>query len=145
MVDKVADAITTQLAATFGDGYHYYLEDVEQNLKRPCFTIYALQSRERSRSAVLYDRTVPIIVHYFSDKTSGVRKNAYQVAETIMDCLEYLPFDGSYLRGENISYMMVDEVLEVFITYRFRTQKVLTPETNMEELENTDVSALPNT
>ena len=145
MVDKIADAITTQLGATFGDGYHYYLEDVEQNLKRPCFTIYALQSRERSRSAVLYDRTVPIIVHYFSDKTSGVRKNAYQVAETIMDCLEYLPFDGSYIRGENISYMMVDEVLEVFVTYRFRTQKVLTPETNMEELENTDVSALPNT
>ena len=41
--------------------------------------------------------------------------------------------------------MMVDDVLEVFITYRFRTQKVLVPETNMEELENTDVSALPNT
>lgn len=145
MVDKVADAITTQLAATFGDDYHYYLEDVEQNLTRPCFTIYALQSRERSRSPVLYDRTVPVVVHYFSDKKSGVRKNAYQIAEQVMDCLEYLPFDGSYLRGENISYMMVDDVLEVFITYRFRTQKVLVPETDMEELEENNVSALPNT
>lgn len=145
MVDKVADAITTQLAVTFGDEYHYYLEDVEQNLTRPCFTIYALQSRERSRNPVLYDRTVPVVVHYFSDKKSGVRKNAYQIAEQVMDCLEYLPFDGSYIRGENISYMMVDEVLEVFITYRFRTQKVLAPETDMEELEENDVSALPNT
>ena len=58
-----------------------------------------------------------------------------------MECLEYLPFKNTILRGEDISWQIIDEVLQVFITYEFTTKKSTTL-TNMEELEHNEVVPL---
>ena len=39
MVNSILNAVTKQLGTTFGNGYHYYVEDVEQGLTEPCFTV----------------------------------------------------------------------------------------------------------
>ena len=67
MVNDILDAVTKQLGKTFGNSYHYYVEDVQQNLTLPAFTVDMLIPLERSKSPVLYDRTMPLVVHYFSD------------------------------------------------------------------------------
>ncbi len=141
MVNTLLNSVTKQLGTTFGTGYRYYVENVEQNLTKPCFTVDVLMPMERSKSPRLYDRTIPLVVHYFSDSKTNLKQDCYSMAERVLECLEYLPYQNSILRGENISWQIVDGVLQIFITYRFTT--VMSKETidNMEEILNTVVRA----
>ena len=127
MVNLILNSVTKQLGATFGNAYHYYVEDVEQGLTKPCFTVDMLMPLQRSKSPVLYDRTMPVVIHYFSDSKTNLKQQNYNVCEQIVECLEYLPVSDSLIRGEDISWQIVDDVLQVFITYRFTT-KLITPE-----------------
>ena len=139
MVNSLLNSVTKQLGTTFGTKYCYYVENVEQNLTKPCFTIDLLMPMERSKSPILYDRTMPLVVHYFSDSKTNLKQDCYSMAERVLECLEYLPYQNSILRGEDISWQITDNVLQIFITYRFTT--VMSKETadNMEELLETTV------
>ena len=136
MVNKILNAVTKQLGTTFGNNYHYYVENVEQGLKKPCFTADVLIPLQRSKSPVLYDRTMPIVIHYFSDRENNIKNDCYAISEQVVECLEYLPFENTILRGEDISWHIVEDVLQIFITYKFATSKI-TNEVNMEELDET--------
>lgn len=141
MVNSILNAVTKQLGTTFGEGYRYYVENVEQGLQQPCFTIDTLNPIQRSKSPVLYDRTMPLVIHYFSDSATNAKQDCYEMAESAIECLEYLPFKNTLLRGENISWQIVDDVLQIFITYRFTTVKAVEEATNMEILDTSKVSA----
>lgn len=141
MVNDFLDAVTTQLGTKFGTTYHYYVENVEQGLIKPCFTVDMLMPLERSKSAVLYDRTLPLVVHYFGSNRSTIKNDCYGIAEDLVACLEYIPFKKTLIRGEKISWHIVDDVLQVFITYKFTTQSEIPFETAMEDLEEANVSA----
>ena len=134
MVNSLLNAVTKRLGKTFGTSYRYYVENVEQNLTKPCFTIDTLIPLQRSRSPVLYDRTIPLVVHYFSDSKTNLKQDCYAMAERVLECLEYIPFNNTMLRGEDISWQIVDDVLQIFITYRFRTVMSQETEDNMEEI-----------
>ena len=135
MVNSILNAVTKQLGTTFGNKYRYYIEDVEQGLKKPCFTVDVLIPLQRSKSPVLYDRTMPLVIHYFSDSENNLKQDCYSVGEQVVECLEYLPFKNTTIRGESISYKIVDDVLEVFITYKFTTRLITeTEEVSVEEL-----------
>ena len=136
MVNSLLNAVTTQLGSTFGNSYHYYVENVEQGLIKPCFTVDALLPLQRSKSPILYDRTIPIVVHYFSDSTTNIKFDCYEMSEDIIECLEYLQFGTTLLRGEDISWQVVDNVLQIFVTYEFTTQKVIEVEPTPETLES---------
>ena len=135
MVNSILNAVTKQLGTTFGTTYHYYVENVEQGLTKPCFTADVLVPLQRSKSPVLYDRTMPIVVHYFSDSKTDIKRNCYEMAERMVECLEYLPFGTTLIRGEDISWHIVDDVLQVFVTYRFTTKLVTEPEETPETID----------
>ena len=140
MVNEMLKGISKQLYDTFGADYKYYVENVEQKLTKPCFTIDAIIPLQRSRSRVLYDRTIPVVVHYFTGDTENTKKDCYEKAELIVEALEFVPFHGSLLRGENISWQIIDDVLQVFVTYKFITRKITSNEDNMDVLEMPDMS-----
>lgn len=140
MVNGILDAITTQLHTTFGDSYRYYVENVEQNLTKPCFTIDTIIPLQRSKSPILYDRTMPMIIHYHTDDKKDTKKDCYVKAEQIVECLEYLPFENTIIRGEDISSQIVDDVLQVFITYKFTTKRVVTMEATMDDIGIPNIS-----
>lgn len=137
MVNSLLNAVTKQLGKTFGNSYHYYVENIEQGLTKPCFTVDLLLPSQRSRSPVLYDRTMPLIVHYFSDCKTTIKNDCYAMGEQVVDCLEYLPFQDTLIRGEDISWQVVDDVLQVFITYKFTTKRVVKSEDAMENIVET--------
>ena len=83
MVTSVINAVTKQLGTTFGNTYQYYMEDIEQGVKKPCFHVSPRITLQRSRSPVLYDRTVPIVVHYFSDNLNNLKKDCYSMGEKV--------------------------------------------------------------
>lgn len=134
MVNKLLTAVTKQLGTTFGKSYRYYVENVEQGLMKPCFTADMLIPLQRSRSPILYDRTMPLVIHYFSGSEKDLKKDCYSMAEQLVECLEYLPFENTLLRGEDISWQLVDDVLQVFVTYKFMTKKVTEEEPFVETL-----------
>ena len=134
MVNSFLDAVTIRLGNNFGTDYHYYVEDVKQNLTTPCFTIDVLTPLERSRSPRLYDRTMPLVIHYFSGSKTDLKRDCYNMAERVLECLEYVPYQNTMLRGEDISWQIVDGVLQIFITYRFRTIMSKETEDNMGEI-----------
>lgn len=141
MVNKILQATTTQLHSNFGDGYKYYFENIEQNLTKPCFTVDVLIPSQRSKSPILYDRKMPMVIHYFSDNKKDTKADCYSKAEQIVECLEYLPFNNTILRGEDISWQINDaEVLQVFITYRFETQRVIEVIDGMETLSDPQIT-----
>ena len=139
MVNKLLNAVTKHLGESFGNSYKYYVENVEQGLDKPCFTVDTLETSMRSRNAIQYDRSVPLVIHYFNDKQETLKKDSYNMGEQLTETLEYLPFEGTFLRGENISYHMVEDVLQLFITYQFKTQKVVDVETSMNGIESTNI------
>ena len=141
MVNSLLNAVTKQLGTTFGNSYHYYVENVEQGLVKPCFTVDLLVPLQRSKSPVLYDRTMPVVLHYFSDNKTNLKKHLYEMGEKIVECIEYLPFFDSLIRGEDISWQIVDDVLQVFITYKFTTIKSIENEESMETLDEPTVRA----
>lgn len=135
MINSIINAVTTQLGKTFGLGYRYYFENVEQNLTTPCFTIDVILPTERSKSQKKYDRSMPLVIHYFSDSKSELKKDCYEKAEQILECVEYIPYKNTILRGENISWQIVDNrVLQVFVTYSFETIMSKETEENMGEI-----------
>lgn len=125
MVNLFLDSITVALYKKFGDPYKYYVEDVEQNADKPCFLVGTLNPLIRSTSAVKYHRTFPIVIHYFTDKenTIDAKKDCYNVAENILEAIEYLPVKDCIVRGEDIEWEIVDGVLQFFITYNVDTIK----------------------
>lgn len=123
MVNSVLNSISKALYATFGNTHHYYVEDVEQNAVFPCFTLNALNPLVRSVNRKDYYRTVPCVIHYFSDDKTNTRKHSLDVGEKVLECLEYLNIDGHLVRAENMSYNFVGDVLQVFLTYHFWTEK----------------------
>lgn len=142
MVNEMLNGISTQLYDVFGADYKYYVENVEQALKKPCFTIDSLMPLQRSRNRVLYDRTIPVVVHYFSNEKQSTKQDCYDKAELIVEALEYVPFHNALIRGEDISYQIVDDVLQVFVTYKFITKKLTSNEDDMETLDYSNVSPI---
>ena len=71
----------------------------------------------------------------------NLKKECYELAEQVIECLEYLPFQNTIIRGENISWQIVDDVLQIFITYRFTTTMNREIEENMDEIFDTVVQA----
>lgn len=137
MVNSILNAVTKQLGTTFGNSYRYYVENVEQELKKPCFTIDLLIPTQRSKSPVLYERTMPMVIHYFSDSKTDNKNDSYAMGERAIEALEYLPFKGTILRGEDISWQMVDDVLQIFVTYKFTTKLDTANEEHMDSMVET--------
>lgn len=137
MVNSLLNAVTKQLGTKFGNSNHYYVENVEQGLTKPCFTVDMLIPFQRSKSPLLYDRTMPLVVHWFGDSKETIKKDCYIMGEQVVECLEYLPFNNAILRGEDISYQIVDDVLQVFVTYKFTTKKVVDEVPSIETFEST--------
>lgn len=140
MVNEMLKGISNQLYDVFGTDYKYYVENVEQKLSKPCFTIDSIMPTQRSKSRLLYDRTIPVVVHYFTADKENTKKDCYEKAELIVEALEYVPFHGALIRGENISFQITDDVLQVFVTYKFTTRKITSNEDKMDTLEAPDVS-----
>lgn len=125
MVNELFDAITRTMFTEFGETHKFYVEEIEQNATKPCFSVGTLNPIIKSRSLVRYNYTIPIVLHYFTDKdnTTDSRKDCYAVAERLWQLLEYLPYEDYLIRGEDMSWDIVEGVLQFFITYSFDVYK----------------------
>lgn len=125
-INDFIDSVTIALHNQFGNDYKYYVEEMEQNAKKPCFVVGVLNPMIRSTNARRYVRTCPMVLHYFTEKenTLDAKKDCFGISEQLWQTLEYLTVNDCVLRGESISWELVDGVLEFFITYSYPIYKV---------------------
>lgn len=135
MVNTVLNSVTKQLGSTFGSKYHYYVEDVEQKLARPCFTVDVLNPLCRSVNSTDYRWTIPVVVHYYTNNERLSKQDCYSIGNQALESLEYITISNRLVRGEDMSFTLADDVLEIFITYRFWSEKERSVLDTMDDVE----------
>ena len=117
MVNDLIDGISVKLNQVFGDGVRIYSESVKQGLKEPCFFIAVLNPTQNPMIGARYFREHPFDIHYFPSKDGG-NQEIQDVASKLFDALEYITLlDGDLVRGTEMHYEKVDDVLHFFVKY----------------------------
>ena len=134
MVNDLIDAISVKLNQVFGDGVRIYSESVKQGLKEPCFFIAVLNPTQSPIIGVRYFRAHPFDIHYFPSKDGG-NQEIQDVASKLFDALEYITLlDGDLVRGTEMHYEKVDDVLHFFVKYNMFVYKQVEKADPMETL-----------
>ena len=123
MVNDLIDGISVKLNQVFGDGVRIYSESVKQGLKEPCFFIAVLNPTQNPMIGTRYFREYPFDIHYFPSKDGG-NQEIQDVASKLFDTLEYITLlDGDLVRGTEMHYEKVDDVLHFFVKYNMFVYK----------------------
>lgn len=135
MVNDLIDGISVKLNQVFGVGYRIYSENVQQGLKEPCFFIAILNPSQTQIIGNRYFRQHPFDIHYFPVK-QGNNKEIQDVAYKLLDALEYIPLlNGELVRGTEMHYEQVDDVLHFFVQYNMYVNKVIVPADDMQTIK----------
>ena len=134
MENKIITGISQKLFKTFGLDYKIYTENVEQFLNPPCFYIELLQSSMQQIVSRRYRLENLFDIHFFTNENEP--KNDFRrVADILYDALEYISVDNDLVRGLNMHYEIVDDVLHFLLNYNMNVQKEITPTDKMETLQ----------
>lgn len=134
MENKIITGISQKLFETFGLDYKIYTENVEQFLNPPCFYVELLQSSMQQIVSRRYRLENLFDIHFFTNENES--KNDFRrVADILYDALEYISVDNDLVRGLNMHYEIVDDVLHFFVSYNLILIKTLEPEEKMETLK----------
>lgn len=133
MINALIDGISIQLNKVFGDKYETHAEGVEQGLEEPCFFIKVLNPNQEQIVGQRYFKNNPFDIHYFPEKDN---EECYEVAEKLFEALEYITLlNGDLIRGTDMNYEIINEVLHFFVKFNMHVNKIKTPEDNMEFLK----------
>lgn len=134
MLNNVTAGIAIAIDQEFGDGYEIYTDELEQDLKEPCFFMMMLDPNIERRLSVRREVDVPMSIQYFPKKG---RAECNDVAERLalyaLECIT--PYESDTLiRGKDMHWEVVDGVLNFFVTYNFFVYKVENPKPLMETM-----------
>lgn len=140
MQNEIMDAITRKIFEVFGDGYAIYTDNVEQELKEPCFFVSFLEPSHKPLLGKRYRRIYDMSIQYFpADRDPSRELN--EVTERLMDGLEYITLsDGSMRRGQGMKGRVSDGILTFLVTYDIFGVKLEPEKERMEELTIKGVS-----
>lgn len=134
ILSSIIVAIALDLDAEFGSGFTIYTEEIKQGFQEPCFFIAVLEPTQNQIIGNRYLIKHPFDIHFFPTETGG-NAEIYNVAERMMDILEYIAVGGDLLRGSNMRYEVVDGVLHFFVNYDLHVLRVPdVPEESMESI-----------
>lgn len=106
-------------------------EEIKEGLTPPCFFVKILEPTHTQELGRRYAREIPVDVHYF-DETN---KDRITMAEQLTSILETIQVNENPIRGINVSWEIVDEVLHFFITYRMQVWKQKPSYPSMQTLD----------
>jgi hypothetical protein len=83
---------------------------------------------------------MPCVVHYFTGEKTDKKKDCYSIGERVLERLEYLEIEGRTVRGYDLSMQIEDDILQVFVTYRYWSRKIADEYDKMEVAEISNVN-----
>ncbi len=139
MVNTIMEAIGIALNAEFGSNYEIHTEEMEQDLKRPCFLISCINHTSKLFLGKRYLKENTFCIRYFPEQEGQGKRECNEVAERLFLCLEWLGMDGELVKGTRMKHEDVGGILNFFVNYDMYVQKRESLPT-MERLEG-NVSA----
>lgn len=135
MIEGLIYAIGIALDAEFGESYKIYPELTEQELSKPCFFVYCLETSCNVYRGKRYLSKNSFIVQYFPS-TSNIEMECNQVAERLFSCLEFItcPEEDMPILGTKMMAKIEDGRLFFKVNYDFFIIKE-EDDTPMETLE----------
>lgn len=127
MINLIISGISNALFETFG--YENYSEKIPQDLNPPCFYIQCLEPKTKKYIGTRYLRKHHFVIQYFPQSESNANTECYTVGEQMYECLEVVNVDGFFLRGTEMKFEIVDNVLHFFVDYNSFVRKVKQKET----------------
>lgn len=119
MVTKIAESISSVLYSEYG--CENYIEHIEQGLNEPCFFIQSLKPGIKKYPGKRYFKQNSFCIQYFPK--SHTKAEMYAVGENLLMLLETVPYETGSIRGTNMSYEIVDNILNFFVNYNFFVRK----------------------
>lgn len=140
MVNNLIDGISVKLNQVFGDDYRIYSENVNQGLQEPSFFIAVLNPTQSQVIGLRFFKEHPFDIHYFPSKDGG-NQEIQDVASELFEALEYITLlNGDLVRGTEMHYEKVNDVLHFFVKYNMFVHKQVEVADEMETLTvNNDV------
>lgn len=134
MINRILEAVSVALNATFGDHFEIYREEIRQGLQEPCFFIQCPNPTESLFLGKRYFLQNQFCIQYFPEEESRRNEECSSVAERLFICLEYLDVEGDLVRGTKMKYEIMDGILHFFVNYDLFVYRVLEPTPAMEEV-----------
>ena len=139
IIASIMDGVSIALYAKFGASYKIHGDKaVVQSLDAPCFFINVIDTSREATSPYRYILRASFDVAFFPEE-QGDYSELYEIGDQMFDALETVTLtNADKIRGDAISYDVVDGVLHFRITYIVPLQK--TPTEDMMETVQAEVS-----
>lgn len=133
MTDLIISGISNALFEAFG--YENHADKIPQDLSPPCFYIQCLEPKIKKYIGTRYLRENHFVIQYFPRSENNTVTECNSVGEEMFECLEVINADGFFLRGTEMKFEIVDDVLHFFVDYNSFVRKLGQKET-MGSLQN---------
>ncbi|QIB68636.1 hypothetical protein Ami103574_04565 [Aminipila butyrica] len=133
MLNQIIEGITVQLQSAFGENVTVYSEENQQELLKPCFLISLLRAAQKPFPGNRYHREYSMDIQYFPGEGQAPNHDMNQIAEKLLDVLEYVQTEAGQIRGTNMSCEKRAEGLHFLVNYDLYVRKERTREEAMGE------------
>ncbi len=133
MIDLIISGISNALFENFG--YENYANKIPQGLSVPCFYIQCMEPRIKKYIGTRYLRKNHFVIQYFPQSEQNVEAECNSVGEKMFECLEVINADGFFLRGMEMKFEIVDDVLHFFVDYNAFVKKEVVRKEAMGSLQ----------
>lgn len=104
--------------ATVMPGVTVIMEDLEQGIPEPGFSIAVVQASRSRLVGHRFENSVPLDIRYFPTPGDEPNREINEVAESLYPALDIITTpSGEKVRGVNMYYDIVDNVLHFMVTY----------------------------
>ena len=138
MINEIIIGISQAINREFGRSCIIHTEEKVQGLKEPCFFIFPLSPTYTLYRGRRYYSNNSFMIQFLPGK-SNPRERCNQTAERLFDCLETITVAGDRVRGTNMGYEIVDDILHFKVNYNMFLHKPLENEKMERYRQKTEV------
>lgn len=115
-INDFIKAIAEALFNEFGASYDIYTEQVQQNLKTPCFLIRTLEFENNVDLGSRYRRINPFVIQYIPESQKA-HNECLLVMGRLFDCLKDVVVSGKIIHGFDLHGSITDGILTFTVNY----------------------------
>ncbi|WP_338630575.1 phage tail terminator family protein [Clostridium baratii] len=131
----IISAITRTLKDNFPN-CTIYKDKKMQGLKKPCFFVFKLNSEQEKYNKYIFNRDLLINIRYMNE---GNRSELEEVEFNLQMILNYIEKYDIKLVPRSIKSEIIDDVLQVFVSYSIRVMEIKEIEETMNSIESKGV------
>lgn len=142
--ESIKSAIALKLKSSFATSIEtspltIYKEKMVQNMKKPCFFIWPIDVASVKLMRNNYEITSQMLIKFFPKEDDvHAYMTAHQVGIDLLEHLATIEVAGKPVVGKQMSFKIVDEVLQMFVTYKVKARTQLPAIPDMQTLELND-------